>query len=96
MAIEIFPQEEWRQPSDIVLEDKAEDPGDCLEEESELLNTKKAVADDEVCPTGKVVGIIRRKWRQYCGILVPSKFPGKAILFCLNCTVFRLVHWRSL
>ncbi|XP_045447025.1 exosome complex exonuclease RRP44 [Melitaea cinxia] len=76
VAIEIFPQEEWRQPSDIVLEDKAEDPGDFLEEESQLLNTKKAVADDDVCPTGKVVGIIRRKWRQYCGILVPSKFPG--------------------
>ncbi|CAH2105368.1 unnamed protein product [Euphydryas editha] len=76
VAIEIFPQEEWRQPSDIVLEDKAEDPGDFLEEESQLLNTKKTVANDDICPTGKVVGIIRRKWRQYCGILMPSKFPG--------------------
>jgi len=24
---------------------------------------------EERTPTGKIVGIIRRKWRQYCGIL---------------------------
>lgn len=27
VAIEILPEEEWKRPSDIVLEDKAEDPG---------------------------------------------------------------------
>ncbi|XP_032512686.2 exosome complex exonuclease RRP44 [Danaus plexippus] len=74
VAIEILPKEEWRKPSDIVLEDKADDPGDTLEEET-LLNTK-VDSEDEITPTGKVVGIIRRKWRQYCGILLPSKFPG--------------------
>ncbi|XP_026737585.1 exosome complex exonuclease RRP44 [Trichoplusia ni] len=78
VAIEIFPEEEWRRPSDIVLEDKADDPGDLLEEEAELLKTVKPVdkSDDEITPTGKVVGIIRRKWRQYCGVLMPSTFPG--------------------
>ncbi|XP_059056639.1 exosome complex exonuclease RRP44 [Achroia grisella] len=77
VAIEVFPEEEWRKPSDIVLEDKADDPGDLLEEESVLLKAVKLVDNrDEITPTGKVVGIIRRKWRQYCGILVPSKFPG--------------------
>ncbi|XP_053603816.1 exosome complex exonuclease RRP44 [Plodia interpunctella] len=78
VAIEVLPEEEWRRPSDIVLEDKAEDPGDLLEEEAVLLNAIKPVdnKDDDITPTGKVVGIIRRKWRQYCGILMPSKFPG--------------------
>ncbi|XP_063824089.1 exosome complex exonuclease RRP44 [Ostrinia nubilalis] len=78
VAVEIFPEEEWRKPSDIVLEDKADDPGDLLEEETVLLKTAKPVdnSKDEITPTGKVVGIIRRKWRQYCGILMPSKFPG--------------------
>lgn len=87
VAIEVFPEEEWRKPSDIVLEDKAEDPGDLLEEEAVLLNTAKAVGkkDDEITPTGKVVGIIKRKWRQYCGILLPSKFPGKFIKQNKNC-----------
>ena len=78
IAVEIFPEEEWRRPSDIVLEDKADDPGDQLEEETVLLKVAKPVdkSDDEITPTGKVVGIIRRKWRQYCGILMRSKFPG--------------------
>lgn len=78
VAIEVFPEDEWRRPSDMVLEDKADDPGDLLEEETVVLNTAKPLdqSDDEITPTGKVVGIIRRKWRQYCGILMPSKFPG--------------------
>lgn len=78
----MFPPEQWSRPSDIVLEDKQDDPGDLLEEETLLLNTVKSVADnnEDVTPTGKVVGIIRRKWRQYCGILQPNKFPGKLVL----------------
>ncbi|XP_026331987.1 exosome complex exonuclease RRP44-like [Hyposmocoma kahamanoa] len=77
VAIEIFPEEEWRRPSDIVLEDKADDPGDKLEEESVLLEAvKNKTSDEDITPTGKVVGIIRRKWRQYCGILAPSNLPG--------------------
>ena len=27
-------------------------------------------------PTGRVVGVIKRKWRQYCGILQKSILPG--------------------
>lgn len=76
VAIEILPRDQWSRPSDIVLEDKQEDPGDNLEEEAELLKAVKAIESEDVTPTGKVVGIIRRKWRQYCGILVPSKYPG--------------------
>lgn len=83
VAIEVLPKEEWRKPSDVVLEDKADDQGDLLEEESELLPTVKPKdkSDDEITPTGKVVGIIRRKWRQYCGILKPSKFSGMILGF---------------
>lgn len=84
VAIEVFPEEEWRRPSDIVLEDKADDPGDKLEEESVLLQAaknKNETSDEDITPTGKVVGIIRRKWRQYCGILAPSNLPGELIFF---------------
>ncbi|GBP37964.1 Exosome complex exonuclease RRP44 [Eumeta japonica] len=77
VAVEIFPPEEWRKPSDIVLEDKTDDPGDLLEEETVLLSNKPLdSSDDDITPTGKIVGIIRRKWRQYCGILQPSKLAG--------------------
>jgi len=27
-------------------------------------------------PTGHIVGIIRRKWRQYCGILQQNQIKG--------------------
>merc|ERR1712142_1326502 len=29
-------------------------------------------ADSKLVPTGRVIGIIKRNWRQYCGILAPS------------------------
>ena len=29
-------------------------------------------ADSKLVPTGRVIGIIKRNWRQYCGILQPS------------------------
>ncbi|XP_063981458.1 exosome complex exonuclease RRP44 [Diachasmimorpha longicaudata] len=71
VALELLPEDQWTVPSDIVLEDEDdEDPGDVLDEEKEFIQkpTKKV----EPTPTGKIVGIIRRKWRQYCGILQPN------------------------
>lgn len=59
-----------------MLEDEdEEDPGDVLEEEKEII-VKKPEKQIERTPTGKIVGIIRRKWRQYCGILQPNAVKG--------------------
>ncbi|XP_015781646.1 exosome complex exonuclease RRP44-like [Tetranychus urticae] len=74
VAIEIAPKEEWKSKSDFVLtadlitEDKDEKE---LEEPSELENKKDKKSEEGVIkrPTGKVVGIIKRNWRQYCGII---------------------------
>lgn len=72
VALELLPEDEWSVPSDIVLEDEdAEDPGDVLDEENDII-VQKPLKPIERTPTGKIVGIIRRKWRQYCGILQPS------------------------
>uniref|UniRef100_A0A1B0CGZ3 Protein DIS3 homolog n=2 Tax=Lutzomyia longipalpis TaxID=7200 RepID=A0A1B0CGZ3_LUTLO len=73
VAVELFPEAEWSAPCGVIIQDDAEDPGDVLEDESGLLKTPKEI---ERVPTGKIVGIIRRKWRQYCGILQPSILPG--------------------
>ncbi|XP_049863650.1 exosome complex exonuclease RRP44 [Schistocerca gregaria] len=64
VAIKILPQDQWRSSSDIVLEDDDEGEGNLNEE---ALETQQQAKD--VQPTGVVVGIIQRKWRQYCGIL---------------------------
>lgn len=72
VAVEIFEKDKWVAPSDIILEDESVPESavvDVLNKENELkvITTKKKVED--IKPTGKVVGIIRRNWRQYCGIL---------------------------
>lgn len=72
VAIELFSEEQWSCPSEIVLEDdetKTETVEDAFDE-ANVLNKKKAKKNK--IPTGRVVGIIKRKWRQYCGILQPK------------------------
>ncbi|XP_071443528.1 exosome complex exonuclease RRP44 [Hetaerina americana] len=87
VAVELFPKEEWSAPSEVVLQDEAGDEGDMVEEEKEIDlvsgSTSKKSSDSaeksktkERIPTGKVVAIIRRKWRQYCGILQVT--PGRS------------------
>lgn len=71
VAVEIFEKNKWVAPSEIVLEDESIPESaivDVLNKEHELkeLTTKK---EKDIKPTGKIVGIIRRNWRQYCGIL---------------------------
>ncbi|XP_046644845.1 exosome complex exonuclease RRP44-like [Daphnia pulicaria] len=74
VAVELLPEDKWTSPSGIVLEDQEEqDPGDEIEKEEKLLIDSAKSKDRQ--PTGKIVGIIRRKWRQYCGILLPSVLP---------------------
>lgn len=73
VAIELFDTDKWKAPSDMVLQDDQEDPGDVLDQ-VKLDATTSLVADRT--PTGKIVGIIRRKWRQYCGILQVNPIAG--------------------
>lgn len=73
VALELLPENEWSGPSEIILQDDQDDPGDVLDEEAA---TTAPTSDVERQPTGKIVGIIRRKWRQYCGILQPSLVNG--------------------
>jgi exosome complex exonuclease DIS3/RRP44 len=47
---------------------------DVLEGENAILKIKEDKV--EKLPTGHIVGIIRRKWRQYCGILQKNPIEG--------------------
>lgn len=76
VAIELLAEDQWSSPSDIILQDEEEaNVDDVLETEKVL---EKFVSSEKMqqTPTGKVVGIIRRNWRQYCGILQPSNTEG--------------------
>lgn len=73
VAVEMLPDDKWSSPSEIVLEDEeSTDAGDDAEDEEKALRKQSSSKMQEKIPTGKIVGIIRRKWRQYCGILQPS------------------------
>lgn len=75
VVIEMLPESEWTCPSSMVLrEDEAkdeEDEADASMTDSETLKSNK-VPKELRQPTGRVVGILKRNWRQYCGILAKS------------------------
>merc|ERR1719228_1068582 len=74
VAVEVLEEKDWTAPAEVVLIDEGFDPGDTLEKDNKKL--KEAVKSKDVQCTGKVVGIIRRKWRQYCGMLQPNPNKG--------------------
>lgn len=75
VAVELLPEEEWSAPSEIVLQDdETSDTDELVDEEEKLIKDKKKEGEKQ--PTGRIVGIIRRKWRQYCGILQSNAVKG--------------------
>ncbi|KAG5262197.1 hypothetical protein AALO_G00293290 [Alosa alosa] len=74
VAVELLPRDDWVAPSAVVLQDDGGKGEDDEEEEDEekKLQTKK-VHRDAMKPTGRVVGIIKRNWRPYCGMLNVSQ-----------------------
>ena len=48
-----------------------------MDVEQSILETRsQSTMKSKLQPTGKIVGIINRKWRQYCGILIPNPVKG--------------------
>lgn len=76
VAVELLEKVKWSAPAEVVLEDEGYDPGDTLEQDKDVL--EQAIKARDVKPTGKVVGIIRRKWRQYCGMLQENPSGSQA------------------
>ena len=86
VAIELLPESEWSSPSGVVMKDVEEEKvSDDLN--SEAVDSEEAMEIDEpvaekpvdkslIQPTGRVVGIIKRNWRPYCGTLLPLTFSS--------------------
>ncbi|KAG9262566.1 exosome complex exonuclease RRP44 [Astyanax mexicanus] len=73
VAIELFPKERWVAPSSVVLQDDRPNDEDAEEEDAEK-KLESTVSDTSVLkPTGRVVGIIKRNWRPFCGMLNQSQ-----------------------
>ncbi|RCH79064.1 exosome catalytic subunit dis3, partial [Rhizopus stolonifer] len=78
-AVELLPKSQWKRGISVAIEDE-EDEKLYGEEDIEGINKKSedAMEIDETIegePTGKIVGIIRKKWRPYCGFIVKKSIP---------------------
>ncbi|XP_063864505.1 exosome complex exonuclease RRP44-like [Scylla paramamosain] len=76
VAVELLPEDQWCRPANVIIDqekqeeenkDKEEADEEAIKKEDDLLAAGQG--EGELQPTGRVVGIIRRKWRQYCGII---------------------------
>lgn len=86
VAVEMLPNDQWSSPSEIVLQDEKGADAEDVEDEKIFSKQSSSKAQEKI-PTGKIVGIIRRKWRQYCGILQLSAIKGVRIII-----IFFLLH----
>ncbi|XP_077469568.1 exosome complex exonuclease RRP44 [Stigmatopora argus] len=77
VAVQLLPRGEWAAPSSIILQDVGSAKDDTNEEEDEEEKIEDALRSSggEVNrkPTGKIVGIIKRNWRPFCGMLNMSQ-----------------------
>uniref|UniRef100_A0A8C5LTN5 Exosome complex exonuclease RRP44 n=1 Tax=Leptobrachium leishanense TaxID=445787 RepID=A0A8C5LTN5_9ANUR len=71
VAVELLVKENWVAPSSVVLQDDEEsDDIESTEEKEKILKTG---VQANAKPSGKIVGIIKRNWRPYCGMLARSQ-----------------------
>ncbi|NWY41399.1 RRP44 exonuclease, partial [Sylvia atricapilla] len=73
VAVELLAKNEWVAPSSVVLQDDGQNEEDIENEEEKENILKTSVNKDMLRPTGRVVGIIKRNWRPYCGMLSKSQ-----------------------
>ncbi|CAB1443589.1 unnamed protein product [Pleuronectes platessa] len=69
VAVQLLPRDQWVAPSSVVLQDEGAAKDDDAEEGEEEKALRISVAEAAKKPTGKVVGIIKRNWRPFCGML---------------------------
>ncbi|VUC22433.1 unnamed protein product, partial [Clonostachys rosea] len=87
VVVEVLPQDQWKEPSTKIIEEEAitknenadaEGSQDLVSEkerkalQEEVKKTQKGSSEGRPQPTAKVVGVIKRNWRQYVGHIDPS------------------------
>ncbi|XP_010885011.1 exosome complex exonuclease RRP44 isoform X1 [Esox lucius] len=74
VAVEMLPQNQWVGPSSVVLQDEGPKDDDVTGDDEEEKALKGAVVGaGPRKPTARVVGIIKRNWRPFCGMLFLSQ-----------------------
>lgn len=87
VVVEVLPQDQWKEPSTKIIEEEAitrnenadaEEGQDFVSEkekkalQEQVRKTQKGSSEGRPQPTAKVVGVIKRNWRQYVGHIDPT------------------------
>ncbi|KAF4471923.1 hypothetical protein FALBO_1165 [Fusarium albosuccineum] len=87
VVVEVLPQDQWKEPSTKIIEEDTitknenadvEESQDLVSEkeqkalQEQVKKTQKGSFEGRPQPTAKVVGVIKRNWRQYVGHIDPS------------------------
>ncbi|PTB69887.1 RNB-domain-containing protein [Trichoderma citrinoviride] len=87
VVVELLPQDQWKSPSTKIIEEEAitkdenadtEERQDFISDkerkalQEEVKRTQRASGENQLQPTAKVVGVVKRNWRQYVGHIDPS------------------------
>lgn len=91
VVVEILPKDQWKQPSSKILDEETmnknenaenEDTSEDIVTQSErqalqdAVKTAHRASNDRAQPTAKVVGVMKRSWRQYVGTIDASAGGG--------------------
>ncbi|OAQ72858.1 mitotic control protein dis3 [Pochonia chlamydosporia 170] len=87
VVVELLPQDKWKEPSTKIIEEDnitknenadTEERDDFVSDkerkalQEEAKRTHKSSSESQLQPTARVVGVIKRNWRQYVGHIDPS------------------------
>ncbi|KAI7900875.1 uncharacterized protein BX663DRAFT_515563 [Cokeromyces recurvatus] len=95
VAVQLLPKSEWKRGASIAVEEEDDEEEKLFGEEDE--DTKMTDLNEDTSeaePTAKVVGIIRKKWRPYCGFIVKKTVPSETIANRTVSVLFRAMDKR--
>lgn len=74
VAVELLPRSQWLAPAAVITQDDADQDGAALAPGAEQVDmpgapSRAGAEPSDVKPTGKIVAVLRRNWRPYCGHL---------------------------
>uniref|UniRef100_A0A8D0DYL4 Exosome complex exonuclease RRP44 n=1 Tax=Salvator merianae TaxID=96440 RepID=A0A8D0DYL4_SALMN len=74
VAVELLSKDAWAAPSSVILlDDQVQDEDELEKEEEKEKSLQTSGSKTMLRPTGRVVGIIKRNWRPFCGMLSKSQ-----------------------
>ncbi|KAI9322216.1 exosome complex exonuclease RRP44 [Dichotomocladium elegans] len=96
VAVELLPKEQWKKSTSLAVEDEEDEERLFGEEPADITMAETNGADNNQVgePTGKVVGVIRKRWRPYCGFIVKKSVHSKAGTNVAENVIFRALDRR--